>query len=30
MKLGNDCTFCADLKKLQNNSIKVVLTLFKD
>ena len=29
MKLGNYCTICTDQKYLQNNSKKVLLTLFK-
>ena len=30
MKLGNYCIFCTDQKHLQNNFVKVRLTLFKD
>ena len=30
MKLGSYCIPCTDQKNLQNNSIKVWLTLFKD
>ena len=30
MKWGNYCTLCTDQNNLQNNSIKVWLTLFKD
>ena len=30
MKLDNYCILCTDQKNLQNNSIKVLLTLFKD
>ena len=30
MKLGNYCILCADQKHLQNNFIKVLLTLFTD
>ena len=30
MKLGNYCTICTDQKYLQNNSTKVLLTLFKN
>ena len=29
-KLGNYCILCTDQKNLQNNSIKVWLTLFKN
>ena len=30
MKLGNYCILCTDQKHLQNNFIKVLLTLFTD
>ena len=30
MKYNNYCLLCTDQKNLQNNSVKVWLTLFKD